>query len=68
LIDDEKSGAQGDPEREAEFWVRKIAEVQVERRGYQRLGANGHMTEEELGAALGRVWQKDRRASRPSSG
>jgi hypothetical protein len=29
-----------------------MTELEVERRGYQRLAAKGHMTEEELGAAL----------------
>ncbi len=52
MIEEENSGAQGDPEREAEFWARRMTEVEVERRGYQRLAAKGHMTEEELGAAL----------------
>ncbi len=52
VIEEERSGAQRDPEREAEFWSKKITEVEVERRGYQRLTGKGHMTEEELGAAL----------------
>jgi len=52
LIEEEGSGAQRDPEREAEFWSRKIAEVEVERRGYQRLAVKGHMTDEELAAEL----------------
>ena len=38
-----------DPERDAEFWSKKI---EVERRGYHRLAAKGHMTDEELAAAL----------------
>ena len=52
LIEEEESGAQGDPKQEAEYWSRRITEAEVERRGYQRLAAKGHMTEEELGAAL----------------
>ena len=52
LIEEERTQAGRDPERDAEFWSRKIAEVEVERRGYQRLAAKGHMTEQELGVAL----------------
>ena len=39
-------------ERDAEFWSKKITEVEVERRGYHRLAVKGHMTDEELVAAL----------------
>jgi hypothetical protein len=42
----------GDPERDADFWSRKITEVDLERRGYHRLAARGHMSEQELAAAL----------------
>jgi site-specific DNA recombinase len=52
LIEEERTQATRDPERDAEFWSRKITEVEVERRGYQRLAAKGHMTEQELGVAL----------------
>jgi site-specific DNA recombinase len=52
LIEDERTQAGRDPERDAEFWSRKINEAEVERRGYQRLAAKGHMTDEELAAAL----------------
>jgi hypothetical protein len=52
LIEEERTGAQRDPEQEAEFWSKKIAEVEVERRGYQRLAVKGHMTDEELAAEL----------------
>jgi hypothetical protein len=52
LIEDERTDAGRDPERDAEFWSRKITEVEVERRGYHRLAAKGHMTDEELAAAL----------------
>jgi site-specific DNA recombinase len=52
LIEEERADAGRDPERDPEFWSRKITEVEVERRGYHRLTAKGHMTDEELTAAL----------------
>src|SRR5918998_3429808 len=52
LIEEERTDAGGDPERDAGFWSRKMTEVEVERRGYHRLAAKGHMTDEELAAAL----------------
>jgi DNA-binding phage protein len=39
-------------EREAKAWLNKLAETDRDRRGYQRLAANGHMTDEELDEAL----------------
>jgi hypothetical protein len=50
LIEEERTQAGRDPERDAEFWSKKMTEV--ERRGYHRLAAKGHMTDEELVAAL----------------
>jgi site-specific DNA recombinase len=52
LIDEERAEAGRDPQRDAQFWSRKITEAEVERRGYHRLAAKGHMTDEELVAAL----------------
>src|ERR687890_666763 len=52
LIEEEQIDAGRDPGRDAEFWSRKMTEVEVERRGYHRLAAKGHMTDEELAAAL----------------
>jgi hypothetical protein len=52
LIEEERTDAGRDPERDAEFWKWKIDEVEVERRGYHRLAVKGHMTDEELVAAL----------------
>jgi site-specific DNA recombinase len=52
LIEEERTHAGRDPERGAGFWSRKITEVEVERRGYHRLTAKGHMTDEELAVAL----------------
>jgi site-specific DNA recombinase len=52
LIEEERTNAGRDPERDAAFWSRKITEVDVERRGFHRLAVKGHMTDEELTAAL----------------
>ena len=52
LIEEERTDAKRDPERDAEFWSRKMTEVEVERRGYHRLAVKGHMTDQELAAAL----------------
>jgi hypothetical protein len=52
LIEEERTEAGRDPERDAEFWSKKITEVEVERRGYHRLAVKGHMTDEELAVAL----------------
>jgi hypothetical protein len=58
LIEEERTDAGRDPRRDAEFWSRKMTEVEVERRGYHRLAAKGHMTDEELVAALSRSWTR----------
>ena len=52
FIEEERTDSGRDPGRDAEFWSRKMTEVEVERRGYHRLAAKGHMTDEELAAAL----------------
>jgi site-specific DNA recombinase len=52
LIEEERTNAGRDPVRDAEFWSRKITEAEAERRGYHRLAVKGHMTDEELAAAL----------------
>jgi len=52
LIEEERTNAGRDPKRDAGFWSRRITEVEVERRGYHRLAVKGHMSDEELAAAL----------------
>jgi hypothetical protein len=52
MIELEKRGAQGDPERETKVWLDKLAEVDAERRGYLKLAARGSMTDAELDKAL----------------
>jgi hypothetical protein len=62
LIVEERTDAGRDPGRDAEFWSRKMTEV--ERRGYHRLAAKGHMTDEELAAALSELDQVRETAER----
>jgi recombinase-like zinc beta ribbon protein len=64
LIEEERTDAGRDPEKDAEFWSRKMTEVEVERRGYHRLAAKGHMTDEELAAALSELDEIRERAER----
>jgi hypothetical protein len=52
MIEREREGSRGDPEREARVWLDKLAEVDRMRAGYQELAAKGLMTLEELGARL----------------
>jgi multidrug resistance efflux pump len=52
MIEAERSGMRGDPDQEAASWLEKLSEVEQERRGYLRLAAKGHMTDEELDEAL----------------
>jgi site-specific DNA recombinase len=52
LIEQERSVMRGDPEREAKAWLQKLAEIDQERRGYLRLAAKGHMTDDELDEIL----------------
>jgi hypothetical protein len=48
LIEQERSAMRGDPEREVKAWLEKLSEVDQERRGYLRLAAKGHITDDEL--------------------
>ena len=52
MIELEREGLRGDPTRDTKVWLEKLAEVERERRGYQRLAAKGRMTETELDEAL----------------
>jgi hypothetical protein len=52
MIEQERSGMRGDPDREVASWLEKLSEVEKERHGYLRLAAKGHMTDEELDEAL----------------
>jgi site-specific DNA recombinase len=52
MVEAERAGMRGDPEQETKVWLEKLTEVDQERRGYLRLAAKGHITDEELGEAL----------------
>ena len=52
LIEEERANVSRDPGRDAEYWSKRMAEAEMERRGYHRLAAKGHMSDEELTAAL----------------
>jgi arginine decarboxylase-like protein len=64
LIEEERTEAGRDPKKDAQFWSKKITESEAERRGYHRLAVKGHMTDEELAAALSEldeVWETAKR-------
>jgi Recombinase zinc beta ribbon domain len=52
LIEQERAGAHGDPERQTNTWLEKLSEVEQERRGYLRLAAKGHMSDNDLPVVL----------------
>ncbi len=52
MIELEREGVRGDPDRETNMWLDKLAEVDRMRSGYQEMAAKGLMTFEELGARL----------------
>ena len=52
FIEEERKAHQGDPEREARAWLRKIAEVDRTRGRYQDMAAEGLITFDELRTKL----------------
>jgi hypothetical protein len=52
LIEEERKAHQGDPEREARAWLKKIAEVDRTRGRFQDMAADGLITFDELRAKL----------------
>jgi site-specific DNA recombinase len=52
VIERERAAMRGNPDREAASWAQKLSEVEQERRGYIRLAAKGHLTDEDLERAL----------------
>jgi site-specific DNA recombinase len=64
MIEEERKAMRGDPHREAKTWLDKLTEVEAERRGYQRLAAKGHMTDEELDEALAELDETRKTAER----
>jgi hypothetical protein len=61
LIEQERAGMRGDPDREAASWLEKLSEVDEERRGFLRLAAKGRITDEELDEELAKL--EDTRAT-----
>jgi site-specific DNA recombinase len=52
MIEQERKGLRGDPEREVEVWLDKLSEVDSKRSRFQDMAAEGLITFEELGAKL----------------
>lgn len=52
MIEIEREGLRGDPDREAKTWLRKLAETDRKRSGYQDMAAEGLITFDELRAKL----------------
>ena len=67
MIELEREGRRGDPERETKAWLEKIAEMDQERRGWLRLAAKGGPTaptDEELSEGLAELEETRRTAER----
>jgi hypothetical protein len=64
LIEQERRAHQGDPEREARAWLKKIAEVEHLRGRYQDMAAEGLITFDELRAKLESLEEKREAARR----
>ncbi len=52
MIEEERAGRRGNPEREAKAWLEKLAETDRRREGYLDLAADGLMEKDELRAKL----------------
>jgi len=52
IIEEERKGVRGDPEREARMWLEKITEADRKRSGFQDMAAEGLITFDELRAKL----------------
>ena len=64
----ERAGAKGDPEREAEVWLRKLAEADGKRARYQEMAAEGLITFDELRAKLAELESMRKTAQRELEG
>jgi site-specific DNA recombinase len=64
MIEQERAAMRGNPDREAASWLERLSEVEQERRGYLRLAAKGHMTDEELDEELAELEEIRRAAER----
>ena len=63
MMDRERSGSRGNPDREAKAWLERLAEADRMRAGYQEIAAKGLMTIEELGVQLTELETTRRTAS-----
>ena len=52
MLQQERTGSHGDPQREIALWLEKVAETERKRSGFQDMAAEGLMTLEELRAKL----------------
>ena len=52
MIERERNGLRGNPEREVQAWLDKLSETDRKRSRFQDMAAEGHITLDELGAKL----------------
>jgi hypothetical protein len=52
MIEEERKGMRGDPERESKAWLQKLSEVDRKRSGYLELAAEGFLGHDELRTKL----------------
>jgi site-specific DNA recombinase len=64
MIKRERGSMRGDPEKEAETWLRKLAEADRKRSGFQDLAAEGLITSDELRAKLAYVEETRQKAEK----
>jgi len=68
MIELERDGRPEDSDREMKAWLEKLAEVEQEGRGYQRLAAKGRMTDAELDEVLAGLEKTRETAKRELAG
>jgi site-specific DNA recombinase len=64
MIEEERKGMRGDPERESKAWLQKLAEVDRKRDGYLDLAAEGFLDRGELRAKLAGIEETRETAER----
>jgi len=62
MIEQERAGSRGDPQREIAFWLEKAAEAERKRSGFQDMAAEGLITLDELRTKLAGL-EETRRAA-----
>lgn len=68
MIEIEREGLRGDPDRDAQIWLRKLAEAARKRAGYQDMAAEGLITFDELRAKLAALEETRETAERELTG